>query len=46
MPEEDYLRALVEEGLRRRYGDPLPARPASRPNGLAVIDSMDPTPTS
>jgi DNA polymerase-3 subunit alpha len=39
--EKDYLRALVEEGLRRRYGDPPPAEAVERMDmELAVIDSM------
>ena len=29
--EADYLRALVDQGLRLRYGDPLPAEAASAP---------------
>jgi DNA polymerase III subunit alpha len=29
-PEGDYLRALAEEGLRRRYGDPPPAEARER----------------
>jgi DNA polymerase-3 subunit alpha len=40
-PERDYLRALVEEGLRRRYGDPVPAAAVERADmELAVIDRM------
>ncbi len=29
-PEKEYLRGLVEEGLRRRYGDPVPAEALRR----------------
>src|SRR5215216_1659501 len=40
-PERDYLRALVQEGLRRRYGDPVPAAAQERADmELAVIDKM------
>jgi DNA polymerase III subunit alpha len=40
-PERDYLRALVEEGLRSRYGDPVPAGATERADmELAVIDRM------
>jgi DNA polymerase III subunit alpha len=40
-PERDYLRALVEEGLRRRYGDPVPAAAVERADmELSVIDRM------
>src|SRR4029078_7311722 len=28
--ERDYLRTLVEDGLRRRYGDPIPAAARER----------------
>ena len=39
--EKDYLRRLVEEGMRRRYGDPLPAEAVERMEmELGVIDSM------
>ena len=32
--EEEYLRALVDEGLRKRYGDPIPAAgPRARRHG-------------
>ena len=40
-PEVDYLRGLVEEGLRRRYGDPLPAEAIQRAEfELDVISKM------
>jgi DNA polymerase-3 subunit alpha len=40
-PERDYLRALVEEGLRRRYGVPVPAAAVERADmELSVIDRM------
>ena len=40
-PERDYLRALVEDGLRRRYGDPIPAAARERAEmELEVIDRM------
>ena len=40
-PEVDYLRGLVEEGLRRRYGDPLPAEALQRAEfELDVISKM------
>ena len=40
-PEEDYLRARVYEGLRERYGDPLPAEATERAdNELGVIERM------
>ena len=40
-PERDYLRALVDEGLRARYGDPVPAAAAERARSeLEVIDRM------
>jgi DNA polymerase-3 subunit alpha len=39
--EKDYLGALVEEGLRRRYGDPVPAEAIERAGyELDVIDRM------
>jgi DNA polymerase-3 subunit alpha len=39
--EGDYLRALAMEGLRERYGDPLPAEAVERLEmELAVIDRM------
>ncbi|MDQ5807542.1 MAG: DNA polymerase III subunit alpha, partial [Actinomycetota bacterium] len=39
--ERDYLRKMVEEGLRRRYGDPPPAEAIERMNmELGVIDRM------
>jgi DNA polymerase-3 subunit alpha len=41
MPERDYLRARVQEGLRLRYGDPPPAQAQERMEmELAVIDRM------
>jgi DNA polymerase-3 subunit alpha len=40
-PERDHLRALVTEGLRRRYGDPIPADAQERADmELGVIDKM------
>ncbi|HTE62465.1 MAG TPA: DNA polymerase III subunit alpha, partial [Solirubrobacteraceae bacterium] len=40
-PERDHLRALVTDGLRRRYGDPIPADAQERADmELAVIDKM------
>src|ERR1700761_4490978 len=39
--ERTYLRALVDDGLRRRYGDPIPAAARERADyELGVIDSM------
>lgn len=39
--ERTYLRRLVDEGLRRRYGDPIPAAARERADyELGVIDSM------
>jgi DNA polymerase III subunit alpha len=39
--ERDYLRRIVEDGLRRRYGDPPPAEAIERMNmELGVIDRM------
>jgi DNA polymerase-3 subunit alpha len=39
--EREYLRALVTEGLRRRYGDPIPADAQERADmELGVIDKM------
>jgi DNA polymerase-3 subunit alpha len=39
--EREYLRARVEEGLRLRYGDPVPAEALQRMNmELEVIDGM------
>ena len=39
--EEAYLRALVDEGLRKRYGDPIPAAARERAEmELGVIGSM------
>ncbi len=39
--EEEYLRALVEEGLRGRYGDPIPAAARERAEmELGVIGRM------
>jgi DNA polymerase-3 subunit alpha len=39
--ENDYLRELVEAGMRRRYGDPLPAAAVERMEmELGVIDKM------
>jgi DNA polymerase III subunit alpha len=39
--EREYLRARVEEGLRLRYGDPIPAEALQRMDmELAVIDGM------
>ena len=39
--EEDYLRALVDQGLRKRYGDPIPAAARERADlELAVIGNM------
>ena len=39
--EGEYLRALVDAGLRRRYGDPIPAEALERAEyELGVIDRM------
>ena len=39
--EGEYLRRLVDEGLRRRYGDPVPAEAVERAEyELGVIDRM------
>jgi DNA polymerase-3 subunit alpha len=39
--EYEYLRGLVEQGLRRRYGDPPPAEAGERMEAeLGVIESM------
>ncbi|HEY5052565.1 MAG TPA: DNA polymerase III subunit alpha, partial [Solirubrobacterales bacterium] len=39
--EGEYLRSLVDEGLRRRYGDPIPAEALERAEyELGVIDRM------
>jgi DNA polymerase III subunit alpha len=39
--ERDYLRALVTDGLRLRYGDPIPAAARERADmELGVIDKM------
>jgi DNA polymerase-3 subunit alpha len=39
--EREYLRRLVDEGLRRRYGDPVPADARERADyELGVIDRM------
>jgi DNA polymerase III subunit alpha len=39
--EQDYLRGLVQDGLRRRYGDPVPAAAIERAAyELGVIDRM------
>jgi DNA polymerase-3 subunit alpha len=39
--EREFLRALVDEGLRRRYGDPVPAAAIERADmELSVIDRM------
>jgi DNA polymerase-3 subunit alpha len=39
--EGDYLRRLVDEGLRRRFGDPIPAAAVERAEyELGVIDRM------
>jgi DNA polymerase-3 subunit alpha len=39
--EEDYLRALVDQGLRKRYGDPVPAGARERADmELAVIGNV------
>jgi len=41
MPEREYLRARVQEGLRLRYGDPPPAAAMERMEmELGVIDRM------
>ncbi len=41
LSEGDYLRQLVDEGLRRRYGDPVPAEALQRADyELQVIDRM------
>jgi DNA polymerase-3 subunit alpha len=40
-PEQDYLRAQVQEGLRTRYGNPPPAEAIERMDmELSVIDRM------
>jgi DNA polymerase-3 subunit alpha len=40
-PEADYLRDLVDRGLRERYGDPVPAAARERADyELGVIDRM------
>ncbi len=40
-PEADYLRTLVDQGLRLRYGDPVPAQARERAEyELGVIDQM------
>ncbi|HEX3830866.1 MAG TPA: DNA polymerase III subunit alpha [Solirubrobacteraceae bacterium] len=40
-PEADYLRDLVDRGLRERYGDPVPAAARERAEyELGVIDRM------
>src|SRR5215217_377232 len=40
-PERDYLRKLVSDGLRLRYGDPIPAEARERAEmELGVIDTM------
>src|SRR5215216_3185269 len=40
-PERDYLRALVTDGLRARYGDPIPGEALERADmELGVIDKM------
>ena len=40
-PEGAYLRKLVDDGLRRRYGDPVPAAARERADyELGVIDRM------
>ena len=39
--EREYLRGLVDQGLRRRYGDPVPAEALERAEyELGVIDRM------
>ena len=41
LTEKEYLRSLVEDGLRRRYGDPPPAAAVERMEmELGVIDKM------
>ena len=41
MSEKEYLRSLVLEGMRDRYGDPLPADAVERMEmELGVIDKM------
>ena len=41
LTEKEYLRSLVEDGLRRRYGDPPPAEAVERMEmELGVIDKM------
>jgi DNA polymerase-3 subunit alpha len=41
LTEPDYLRSLVHEGLRRRYGDPPPAEAMERADyELSVIERM------
>jgi DNA polymerase III subunit alpha len=40
-PQREYLRSLVHDGLRRRYGDPAPAEAMERAEyELSVIDRM------
>ena len=40
-PEGEYLRSLVTQGLRARYGDPIPAEARERADmELGVIDKM------
>jgi DNA polymerase-3 subunit alpha len=40
-PEGDYLRQLVDAGLRYRYGDPVPAQARERADyELSVVDRM------
>ncbi len=41
LSEKDYLRSLVMDGMRERYGDPIPAQALERMEmELAVIDKM------
>lgn len=41
LSEKEYLRSLVEAGMRERYGDPIPAHAAERMEmELGVIDKM------
>ncbi len=41
LSEQEYLRSLVEAGMRERYGDPLPAHAVERMEmELGVIDTM------